>query len=211
MTTRQVIKRTIKMVFLILAAPLYLLFLGLAAITQEDSTFQGFSQALSLIPSKIGTYLRAAFYRLACPDTSDDISVGFLTLLSHRDTTIKRGVYIGPQCNIGKCTIGENTLVGSGVHILSGSRQHAFDDIDRPIQEQGGHFEKIHIGDDCWLGNGAVVLAPIGNQAIVAAGTVVSKPVREGEVVAGNPARLIRNRLETASATEPTSDPVEAR
>ncbi|MFL1484685.1 acyltransferase [Marinobacter sp. LN3S78] len=211
MTTRQVIKRTIKMVFLILAAPPYLLFLGLAAITQEDSTFQGFSQALSLIPGKIGTYLRAAFYRLACPDTSDDISVGFLTLLSHRDTTIKRGVYIGPQCNIGKCTIGENTLVGSGVHILSGSRQHAFDDIDRPIQEQGGNFEKIHIGDDCWLGNGAVVLAPIGNQAIVAAGTVVSKPVREGEVVAGNPARLIRNRLETASATEPTSDPVEAR
>lgn len=211
MTARLVIKRTIKTVFLILAAPLYLLFLGLAAITQEDSTFQGFSQTLSLIPGKIGTYLRAAFYRLACPDTSDDISVGFLTLLSHRDTTIKRGVYIGPQCNIGKCTIGENTLIGSGVHILSGSRQHTFDDTDRPIQEQGGHFEKIGIGADCWLGNGAIALAPVGNQAIVAAGTVVSKPVRDGEVVAGNPARLIRNRLEAASAPEPTSDPVEAR
>lgn len=211
MTTRQVIKRTIKMVFLILAAPLYLLFLGLAAITQEDSTFQGFSQALSLIPGKIGTYLRAAFYHLACPDTSDEISVGFLTLLSHRDTTIKRGVYIGPQCNIGQCTIGQNTLVGSGVHILSGSRQHAFDDTDRPIQEQGGHFEKIQIGEDCWLGNGAIVLAPIGTQAIVAAGTVVTKTVRDGDVVAGNPARVIRNRLATAPEPELMPDPVEAR
>ncbi len=207
---RKVLKRTLKTIFLLLAAPLHLSFLALAYIGKEDSTFQGFSQALSLIPGKTGTYLRAAFYRLACPDTSDEISVGFMTLLSHRDTTIKQGVYIGPQCNIGKCTIGENTLIGSGVHVLSGSRQHAFDDPDRPIQEQGGHFEKIIIGADCWLGNGALVMASVGNQGIVAAGTVITKPTKNGEVVAGNPARCVRNRLGDISSSKPLSERIGA-
>lgn len=194
MTTRRMIKRAIKTVFLILAAPLYLAFLALAKISQEDSTFQGFSQALSLIPGKPGTYIRAAFYRLACPGTSDDISVGFLTLLSHRDTTIRQGVYIGPQCNIGKCTIGENTLIGSGVHILSGARQHGFDDLSIPIQQQKGHFEKIVIGDDCWIGNTSIVMNSIQAQTIVAAASVVTNPTERGEIIAGNPARLIRTR-----------------
>ncbi|WP_328184807.1 acyltransferase [Marinobacter sp. OP 3.4] len=195
MTARQVIKRTIKTVFLILAAPLYLLFLGLAAITQEDSTFQGFSQALSLIPGKIGTYLRAAFYRLACPDTSDDISVGFLTLLSHRDTTIKRGVYIGPQCNIGKCTIGENTLIGSGVHILSGNKQHNFQDATKPIKQQGGIFKKITVETDCWIGNNSVITCSVPEKVIVASASVLTTSPSKGDIVAGNPAYTIKNRL----------------
>jgi len=211
MTSRRIIKRAIKTVFIILAAPLYLAFLVLAKISQEDSAFQGFSQALSLIPGKPGTYIRAAFYRLACPGTSDDISVGFLTLLSHRDTTIKQGVYIGPQCNIGKCTIGENTLLGSGVHILSGGKQHSFEDTAQPIQEQGGHFEKITIGNDCWLGNLAIVLAAVGNQAVIATGTVVTRPIEDGEVVVGNPARQIRNRFDAKPESAPPSNVIETQ
>ncbi len=209
MKPRQILKRSLKTVFLALASPVYLLFLVLARVGQADSVFLGFSQALSLIPGKAGIYLRAAFYRLACPGTSDDISVGFLTLLSHRDTTIKPGVYIGPQCNIGKCTIGENTLIGSGVHILSGTRQHEFDDPGRPIQEQGGYYEKITIGVDCWLGNGALVMAAIGDQGIVAGGSVVTKPTNNGDVVVGNPARRIRNRLIKSTASNPLSDQLE--
>jgi virginiamycin A acetyltransferase len=200
MTFRKMIKRAVKTVFLIFAAPVYLLFLTLALISQEDAVFQNFSQALSLIPGKIGTYLRGAFYRLACPETSDDISVGFLTLFSHRDTTIEKGVYIGPQCNIGKCTISENTLIGSGVHILSGSGQHQFGDTDRPIQEQGGHFEKIIIGADCWLGNGAIIMVSIASHSIVAAGAVVTKPTHQGDIVAGNPGKHLRNRFTSGQA-----------
>ncbi|UQG60433.1 acyltransferase [Marinobacter sp. M3C] len=154
-----------------------------------------FSQGISLIPGKFGVYLRAAFYRLACPATSDEISVGFLTILSHRDTTIGRGVYIGPQSNIGKCTIGENTLIGSGVHILSGSRQHDFKDIKKPIQDQGGIFEKIRIGADCWLGNTSVVMANLEDHSILAAGSVLTKPSAKGDVLVGNPAKCVNNRF----------------
>ena len=191
-------KKRIKQLFRALTWPLYVLYRLIARFSSPDSAFAAFSQFLSLFPGKIGSYLRAAFYSQACPGTSDEIVIGFLTLLSHRDTTIQRGVYIGPQCNIGKCTIGEDTLIGSGVHILSGSRQHNFDDTDTPIQEQGGHYEKISIGRDCWLGNQSVIMQPIAPHCIIAAGSVLTKPIRESAcILGGNPAGVLKKRFQT--------------
>lgn len=188
-------KRTIKNVFLLLTLPLYALYLLLCFIGNQDGTFQSFSQALSLIPGKVGIYFRAAFYRLACSETSDDILVGFLTVFSHRDTSIHKGVYIGPQCNIGKCTIGENTLLGSGVHILSGNQQHNFSDPQMPIQHQGGKYTKVKIGEDCWIGNSAVLMAGVSDKSIVAAGSVLTRPIEEtGAIWGGNPAVKISSR-----------------
>ena len=200
------LKRFLKLTFLALAFPLYLLFLLFAQLGNIDSVFMSFSQGLSLIPGKFGTYLRAAFYHLACPATSDEISVGFLTILSHRNTSIAKGVYIGPQCNIGMCSIGENTLIGSGVHILSGSRQHEFTDINKPIQEQGGTFEKVRIGADCWLGNTSLVMASLEDQSILAAGSVLTKSSAKGDILVGNPAKCINNRLtpKAPSAQQPS-------
>jgi virginiamycin A acetyltransferase len=203
MTTRQILKRFIKNTVLALMLPIYALYRAFSLAGNIDGTFMSFSQALSLIPGKLGIYMRAAFYRLACTGTSDEISVGFLTIFSHRDTTIYPGVYIGPQCNIGKCSIGENTLIGSGVHILSGSRQHEFQDIQKPIQDQGGVFEKVRVGADCWLGNNAVIMATVADGCIIAAGTVLSKSAdREGDILAGNPSRTIRNRFVDSRQTQ---------
>lgn len=202
MNLRMAIKRSVKWLFLILALPLFGLFLATRSLSGSDKCFTSFSQLLSLIPGKAGVYLRAAFYKLACPDTSDEISVGFLTILSHRDTSVGRGVYIGPQCNIGMCRIGENTLIGSGVHILSGSRQHSFEDTNTPIQEQGGQFEKITIGADCWIGNSAILMANLADHSIVAAGGVLTKTSNKpGSILAGNPASLKRDRLQQTDNT----------
>lgn len=193
--------------FLILALPIYISYALFCLIGKKDSIFQAFSQMLSLIPGKIGSYLRASFYHLACEETSLNISVGFLTVLSHWDTTIGEGVYIGPQCNVGKCKIAPNTLIGSGVHILSGKRQHSFSNIDIPVKEQGGHFEKISIGTDCWIGNSAVILANISDHCIIAAGSVFTKDCsNSGDIFAGNPARLIRNRNSKNETNENTND-----
>lgn len=192
---RSSLKKTIKLIFLMLALPLAVTIFVEKKIKNSDSLFVALSQLISLIPGVLGSYLRAAFYSLACNDTSDQIAIGFLTLFSHRDTTIASGVYIGPQCNIGKCQIGNNTLVGSGVHILSGSRQHEFKDPNKPIQEQGGIYSKISIGQDCWLGNSCVILASIADQTIIAAGAVVTKPITDKMgIYAGNPARRISER-----------------
>jgi virginiamycin A acetyltransferase len=195
MKTRKILKRTVKNIFLLLMLPEYLLYELLCVFANRDSTFQSFSQALSLIPGKLGIYARAAFYRLACTDTSDEVSIGFLSVLSHCNTTISHGVYIGPQCNVGKCTIGANTLLGSGVHILSGKNQHNFSKHDKPIQEQGGSFEKITIGEDCWVGNGAIVMANLPDHSIVAAGGVYVTEIQEPwTIVGGNPASIIKSR-----------------
>ena len=195
LSMRYIFKRTIKNIFLLLTIPLFVFYLALSFLGNKDGTFQSFSQAISLLPGKFGVYFRAAFYRMACTNTSDDITVGFLTVLSHQDTTISERVYIGPQSNIGKCSIGANTLIGSGVHILSGSRQHSFSNTEKPIQEQGGHYQKVRIGIDCWLGNSAIVMCDLNDHSIVAAGAVVSRPLQEiGNIVAGNPAKIIGNR-----------------
>ena len=191
---KAVLKKTLKIGFRLLLLPLYLWFELLARLTNEDSIFQSISQYLSLIPGKLGIYCRAAFYWWACPDTSDEIAIGFLTLLSHRNTTIRKGVYIGPQCNIGCCTIGEDTLLGSGVHILSGKNQHNIDDLNTPIKNQGGDFVKICIGNWCWLGNNVVILSNVGDKTVVAAGTVLTKTFEESTIIAGNPGKLVRKR-----------------
>lgn len=188
------LKSVAKIGFLCLTYPIYLLFLVFSFFGDKDSVFRSFSQTLSLIPGKLGVYIRAAFYHLACVDTSDEISIGFLTVLSHHDITIRESVYIGPQCNIGKCSIGKNTLIGSGVHIISGTRQHYFSDINIPIQEQKGQYDKISIGEDCWIGNQSLVAKSIGDKTIVAAASVVISEFPPMTIIGGHPAKIIRDR-----------------
>ncbi len=157
--------------------------------------FLFFNQLLSLVPGGLGSYLRLAFNHLVMTHCDQNAVIGFLTLFSQVDTEIHENVYIGPQCNIGSCKIGKNTLIASGVHIMSGSGQHNFDDLDTPIQQQGGHYEKISIGEDCWIGNGALIMADIGNKCIIGAGSVVTKPVPDFSIAVGNPAKVVKSRL----------------
>ncbi len=178
----------------LLMLPLSLSYRFLACWVSGDALLAGYSQALSLLPGKVGVVLRAGFYRMTLTHCAPDAVISFLTLFSQRDTHIAEGVYIGPQCNIGKCSIGRHTLLGSGVHIMSGKGQHNFSDPNTPIKDQGGTFTQVSIGEDCWLGNGALVMANIGDGAIVAAGAVVTQDVPARMIVAGNPARVVRAR-----------------
>ena len=160
------------------------------------SVFSSFSQFISLFPGKVGSYCRVAFYRMTMTKCESDTVIHFGSLFSQADTEIESGAYIGAQCNIGKSRIGKNTLIASGVHIMSGKNQHNFADIETPIQQQGGVFEKISIGEDCWIGNGALIMANIGNKCIVGAGSVVTKDVPDFAIVVGNPATIVKFRDE---------------
>ena len=162
--------------------------------SQKKSIFTALSQLVSLIPGQFGSYFRIALYYLIMKNCSNNGVIYFGTLFSDPNTEIHDDVYIGPQCNIGKSVIGKNTLIASGVHILSGKNQHNFDDINTPIQQQGGHYEKITIGEDCWIGNTAIIMASVGKKAIVAAGAVVVNDVPDYAIVAGNPARILKYR-----------------
>ncbi len=191
-------KKTLKLALnglaLLIACPFGLVCKLLVRMSGSDSVFHDFSQLFSIIPGFPGDYLRKAFYRCTLNHCSLDVKISFGTLIAHPQTEIHEGAYIGPYCLIGKAVIGRHATLGSGVHLLSGKQQHRFDRMDVPIQDQGGTFEKISVGSDCWIGNGSIVMATIGDKSIIGAGSVVISPIESGTIAVGNPAHILRRR-----------------
>lgn len=179
-----------------LAAPLAAVYGVVARFfpDRRETAFQACSQFVSLWPGPPGDFLRRAFYRLTLAGAAADCSIQFGTILATPEVDIGRGVYIGVNCNIAHCRIGEDTLIGSHVMILGGKSQHHFGRLDIPIRHQGGTHRALAIGRDVWIGNGAIVLDDVGDHAIVAAGAVVTKAVADMAIVGGNPARVIGRR-----------------
>lgn len=161
---------------------------------RRNAFFQGSSQAFSLIPGLTGNLLRRAFYRRTLRACGPRCTISFGTLFSTPDAELGSDVYIGANCMVGRASIGDDTLIGSNVDLLSGKRQHSFEQTDVPIRLQGGAFEPILVGRDTWIGNGAIVAADVGDGAIVAAGAVVVRDVLPLTIVGGNPARELGRR-----------------
>ena len=189
---KNIIKQLFFALFAFIALPFTLLYFCLLLVLNKNDCIALFSQLLSLFPGKSGSLLRAGFYRFTLTNCSKDALISFGTILSQQDTSIGSGVYIGPQCNIGMCNIEQDVILGSGVHIMSGAKQHEFTDTTRPIRDQGGAFTSVKIGRNSWIGNGALIMADIGKNAVVAAGSVVISPVPDKSIVAGNPAKVLK-------------------
>lgn len=179
---------------LLVALPFYVWYLLESAVFGRGTAFESVTQAVGLMPGKVGMFVRRAFLRLTLRQCSRTCAVSFGTLFSDRRAIIGEWVYIGANCDLGWVTIENDVLLGSGVHVLSGKGQHGIEDPDQPIRLQGGAFQEIRIGAGSWIGNGAIVLANIGRGCVVGAGSVVVNDVEDHSIVAGNPARLIRKR-----------------
>jgi acetyltransferase-like isoleucine patch superfamily enzyme len=189
-----ILKSLVNFVFFLFVLPFFVVYFTLTLICDKDSVLWGLSQFISLFPGKAGSYFRKSFFRLVMTYCSNDCAILFGTIFSQVDTEIGKGVFIGPHCNIGKSKIENYCTLGSNVHIMSGRNQHNFDDLDQPVQEQGGVFEKIIVGEDSWIGNCSLIMANIGKKCIIGAGSVVLHDVEDYSIVAGNPARLIKKR-----------------
>ena len=108
------------------------------------------------------------------------------------------------------CAIGTNTIISARnlIHIerdvliaqwvLIVDHNHAYEDINIPIVKQGiTEGGRIRIGQGSWIGRGAVILCPkgeltIGRNCVVAANSVVTRSIPDYSLVAGLPARIIR-------------------
>lgn len=161
---------------------------------ERDKVFQGYSQAVSMVPGRAGEFLRRAFYAATLTGCHPESCVEWGTVFSKRDVTISRGVYIGARCMIGRCFLAEGVTLASNVDLLSGKNQHGTDDPDRSVQDQPGRYDLVRIGKNTWVGNGAILMADVGERCVVAAGSVVVDAVPDDAVVGGNPARIIRRR-----------------
>jgi len=115
------------------------------------------------------------------------------------------GLRVGDYSNIGPLSyigcsgyieIGSGVMMGPRVNLMAES--HKFDDVSRPMKEQGVARSFIRIEDDVWIGVQVTILSgvTVGRGSIIAAGAVVTKDVPPYSVVAGVPAKVMRTRGE---------------
>lgn len=154
-----------------------------------------------------GAYLDQGSYLHACPN---GIEIGANTIIMHgavlhvynfRDLP-HAGIWIGADSLVGEYTvirgqggvhIGDRVYTSPFTQIIAVN--HVFDDPDQSFIDQGITAEGIVIEDDVWLGSGAIVTdgVRIGKGAVVAAGAVVTKDVPPHTVVAGVPAKPVKD------------------
>ena len=120
-----------------------------------------------------GAYIRPPFH---C-DYGYNISLG-------------KGAFLNFNCivlDVVKVTIGDGTQIGPGTQILTAD--HPRD----PAQRRAGlEFGRpVTIGANVWIGGGALILpgVTVGDDAVIGAGAVVTRDVRPGATVVGNPAK----------------------
>lgn len=100
------------------------------------------------------------------------------------------GVFLNFNCvilDVVQVIIGDKTQIGPGVQILTADHPR-----DAASRDAGLEFGKpISIGCNVWIGGGALILpgVSIGNDAVIGAGSVVTRDVGPGQTVVGNPAR----------------------
>jgi len=105
---------------------------------------------------------------------------------------------IGPNCFLGcwgHITIGSDVMLAPGVRVFGDT--HEFDDAGSTIKSQGVSKRPVVIGDDCWVASGSTIVGgvTIGRGVVVGAGSVVTRDLPDFVVAAGNPARVVRERV----------------
>ena len=197
-TTRQLrhlVRNFLVLTAVVLTAPLWIPVRVFARVDKKDDLFLTCSEFLSLFPGLPGIFLRRGFYLMSLETFAWDCTIEFGTWIAHRQTRIGRCVYIGGRCTLGMCIIGDHALLGSNVDIIAGRHTHSFADNTTPIASQRERYEAVSIGRNCWLGNSTVVMADVGDDTVIGAGSVVVKPIPSGVVAAGNPCTVKKSRF----------------
>jgi virginiamycin A acetyltransferase len=189
---RNMIREAMTAVAVVLTAPLWIPCVLENVLSSGETWFSASSELLSLVPGLPGVILRRGFFLITIESCALDISIGFGTILAHRNVKIGRSVYIGMKCTLGMVAIENHVTIGSNVDVLSGRYQHAFDNPSQPIQEQKRAFRQITLGQNSWIGNSSVILDDVGQNCVIGAGSVVVKSIPAGSVAVGNPAIVKR-------------------
>jgi len=172
-----------------LVSPLIVLAWLEKRLSRSEVLFTSAAHFLSLMPGAIGTYLRGAYYFGCLDSCSWEVHIGFGSIFTHRGATVGKHVSTGVYCVIGHADIGSGVRLASRISIPSGKRQHfsedgALADVTR--------FDRVAIGKGCWIGEGAIVVANVGEECVVSAGALVIDDAPARAIVGGNPAKVIK-------------------
>lgn len=86
--------------------------------------------------------------------------------------------------------VGDNTMFGPNVTVATAGHP-----ISPELRKKGYQYNKpVHIGKNCWIGAGAIILpgVTIGDHVVIGAGSVVTKNIPSNVVAVGNPCRVLR-------------------
>lgn len=112
------------------------------------------------------------------------------------DIRVGRNVFINQNCtfyDLGGLDIGDDVMIGPNVSLITSGHPIA------PSQRRNGVIAKpIVIGKNVWIAAGATIIGgvTVGENSVVAAGSVVTRDVPPNTLVGGNPARVIRSIAE---------------
>ena len=132
--------------------------------------------------------------RCLLSDTSIDFGAAINVNVTIKDAIIGKFCLFGWNANVygkNKHTLHYATLHGNywWNHIFDNAVTHNKSEYPKT---------KCHIGNDVWIGTGAIVLGDIqiGNGAVIGAGSIVTKDVEPYSIVVGNPAKKIKMRFD---------------
>ncbi len=158
---------------------------------------------LSIAPSvKLGQNVKLSkFINLYGCEIGDETKIGTFV-------EIQKNARVGKNCKISShtficegVTIEDNVFIGHGVTFINDLYPRATTPRGGLQTEADWHVERTVVKKGASIGSGATILANtcIGENAIVGAGAVVTKDVPDNTIVAGNPARILR-QVETGVA-----------
>ncbi len=136
--------------------------------------------------------IRILLSRITNSEIDESVAVFTPLFINYgKHTKIGKNVFINFDCtflDLGGITIEDNVLIAPKVNLLSEGHPLA------PENRQSLVPGPIHIKKNAWIGANATILpgVTIGENAVVAAGAVVSKDVSDNTVVGGIPAKIIK-------------------
>ena len=173
------------------------------------------------LPGKTGSILRYLFARSMMGECGRGVRFGQrVTIDCPRNIKIKSKVTFDNGCELNACggsliidadckfnrnvslnasvaghiSFGKKCIVGPGVILRSSNHKNS--DLDLPTMDQGHESGCITIGNNVWIGAGAIILpnVKIEDGVIIGAGSVVTRSFSANQIIGGVPAKLIKER-----------------
>jgi virginiamycin A acetyltransferase len=199
---RQGIEKLCEAVAVVLLIPIWVLYAVLRLALGREAAFAAVTQRAARWPGPGGIILRRALYRRLIARMGEGVKIEFGSMITKPTAELGNRVTCGAYCMFGNVRLSDNVMIADYVYIPSGSAQHGTSRLDIPMRDQPGEFRTVTVGEDCWIGSHAIILADVGSHCIIGAGSVVTKPVPDYAIVAGNPAKPIGDRRGAAAPAQ---------